>query len=377
MPAGKSLLGPAHRFTALDSLRGIAALGVAVHHIQASTGPASWALFVNGGLFVDFFFVLSGFVIAGVYGERLTEGFSLLKYAVLRIGRVWPLHAFMVLAGLALEMLSLVVGQHGLSASAPFSGLHDPLHFITALFLLDGWIPDWTNYYSRAGWTISVEILLYALAGLAFRFGRAGLALFAALAALALLAMLQGWQAPLATFAVQRGLMGFALGTGCWFLHQKIGAARIALPGLLEAISLGLLFITIAYPPPYATIATIVPSALVVLVFAQQQGAVSRVLSRNPWVWLGQVSYALYMVHAMVKGRAIDALVLLSKGSAAPLAEWAMDGTVPVKRIILAPLPSTLVQLAIVALMLLAAQLAHIWIEEPARQWSRRLASRL
>ena len=366
-----------HRFTALDSLRGIAALGVAIHHIQASSGPASWALFLNGGLFVDFFFVLSGFVIAGVYGERLGAGFSLLKYAVLRIGRVWPLHAFMVLAGLALELLSLVIGQHGLSASAPFSGLHDARHFVTALFLLDGWIPDWTNYYSRAGWTISVEILLYALAGVAFRFGRAGLAVFASLALLALAATLTGHEAPLATFSIQRGLMGFALGTGCWLIHLRLGAARLALPGLLEAVSLSLLFTVIAWPPPFAAIATIVPSALVVLVFARQQGAVSRMLCTGPWLWLGQVSYALYMVHAMVKGRAIDALMLLGTWSGAPLAQWAMDGETPVKRIILAPLPSTMVQLAIVALMLAAAHLAHVWIEEPARQWSRRRAAHL
>ena len=56
----------------------------------------------NGGLFVDFFFVLSGFVIAATYGDRLAQGFSLLRYAVLRLGRVWPLHIVMVLAGLSL-----------------------------------------------------------------------------------------------------------------------------------------------------------------------------------------------------------------------------------------------------------------------------------
>ncbi|MEQ1497751.1 MAG: acyltransferase [Novosphingobium sp.] len=367
---------PANRFTALDSLRGIAALGVAVHHIQATSGPASWALFVNGGSFVDFFFVLSGFVITGVYGERLAEGFSLLKYAVLRLGRVWPLHLFMVFAGLSLELLSLVVGSHGLSASAPFSGLHDPLHFITALFLIDGWIPNWTNYYSRASWTISVEILLYALAALALRYRRVGPALFGVLALLGLFAMLQGWQAPLASYAIQRGLTGFALGMACWYAHLRLGQARLAQPGLLEGAALGCLFVAIAYPPQFPTLAVIVPSALVVLVFARQQGAISRVLCTGPWVWLGQVSYALYMVHAMVKGRAIDALVLLSRYSGMPMADWSWDDMVPVKRIILAPLPSTLVQLGIVAAMLLAAHLAHVWIEEPARQWSRRYAAR-
>ncbi|MGB7654771.1 MAG: acyltransferase [Novosphingobium sp.] len=367
----------AHRFTALDSLRGIAAMGVAVHHIQATHGPASWALFVNGGQFVDFFFVLSGFVIAGVYGERLADGFSLLKYAVLRLGRVWPLHAFMVLLGLAVELLSLVIGQHGLSASPPFEGLHDPLHFVTALLLLDGWIPDWTNYYSRASWTISVEVVLYALAALALRYHRAGLSLFAVLALLALGAMLQGWQAPLATHAIQRGLTGFALGMACWYAHLRLCAARLPLPSILEGVSLGCLLVAIAYPPSYPTLAVIVPSGVVVLVFARQQGAISRVLCASPWAWLGQVSYALYMVHAMVKGRATDMLVLLSKYSGVPMADWSWEDMVPVKRIILAPLPSTLAQLSIVALMLLAANLAHRWIEEPARQWSRRLAARL
>ena len=41
--------GASHRFAALDALRGIAALGVALHHIVAVNGPASWSLLRNGG----------------------------------------------------------------------------------------------------------------------------------------------------------------------------------------------------------------------------------------------------------------------------------------------------------------------------------------
>ena len=369
---------PAHRFTALDSLRGIAALGVAVHHIQATSGPATWPLFAHGQLFVDFFFVLSGFVIAASYGERLAKGFPLRRFAVLRVGRVWPLHAFMVLLGLALEVLSLAIRPRGLSASAPFTGLNDPLHAFTALFLLDGMIPGWSNYYSRAGWTISVELLLYALAALAFRRGRSGLIAFAVLAIAALAAMFAGCDAPLATNAVQRGLTGFALGTACWFVHRRFEGEGLPMATLAEAAALLALLTVIAFPPgPFPTLPVIAASALVVLVFAQQQGTISRVLCRNPWVWLGQVSYALYMVHAMVKGRAIDIAILASQSFQMPIAQWSIDGDTPVKQLTLAPLPSTLLQLVIVALMLLAAHFAHRWIEEPARQWSRRLAGRL
>ncbi|WP_454616650.1 hypothetical protein [Bradyrhizobium cenepequi] len=43
-------------------------------------------------LFVDFFFVLTGFVIASNYRSRLADGFSAGRFLVLRLGRIYPLH---------------------------------------------------------------------------------------------------------------------------------------------------------------------------------------------------------------------------------------------------------------------------------------------
>ena len=369
--------GASHRFAALDALRGIAALGVALHHIVAVNGPASWSLLRNGGLFVDFFFVLSGFVIAAAYGERLAQGFSLVRYAVLRVGRVWPLHAVMVLAGLGLEVLAWLFGSQGLSAYAPFSGTHSLGHAFTSLLLLDGYFPDRTNFYSGAGWSISVELLLYALAALAFRGGKWGMAALMGAGVLGLALHLAELDLPGLTTMVQRGLAGFALGTLCWFIHRRF-TVRLRAPSLIEGLTLGGLFLAIALAGNTTDAALIiVPAALVVLVFAREQGALSQMLQTAPFEWLGRISYSIYMVHAMVQARIMDLLLLVSRGAEVPYAVYDLSGPVPVKRMLLGPLEATLVQTAMIALVLVVAHFAWRWIEEPARQWSRRLAARL
>src|SRR5687768_5675625 len=81
------------RFIALDSLRGIAAVGVMLFHMGNIGWLGGFHAIQNGWLLVDFFFVLSGFVIAASYGERLAQGYSVGKFMALRFGRVVPLHA--------------------------------------------------------------------------------------------------------------------------------------------------------------------------------------------------------------------------------------------------------------------------------------------
>jgi peptidoglycan/LPS O-acetylase OafA/YrhL len=366
------------RFLALDSLRGIAAVGVALFHIQAVAGPSTLPVFRNGNLFVDFFFVLSGFVIAASYGERLAHGFGMARYMALRVGRVWPLHLFMVGAYLALELVSVAIGSFGLAPGAPFTGTHSLGHLFTGIFLLDGYIPERGNFYSGAGWSISVELLLYVLAALAFRRGRTGLALLFALGGIALAARIAGIDWPLFTRAVQRGLAGFAAGTACWLLHQHLRARRLPLPGLAEVAALASLFAFLWFAERHDYSALVVlPAALTVQVFAREEGALSRMLRGWGWGWLGRLSYAMYMVHAFVFSRVLEALILLGRKTGHTWAIYMMDGSVPIKRIVLPLVPSTLLQLAMIALALAASWLAWRWVEEPARQWSRARAATL
>ena len=80
---------PRVRFEALDSLRGIAALGVAWGHFYGppiAGGTRQFAFY----LLVDLFFVLSGFVLAHRYlDEMLDRRVTLKEFAVHRFARLW------------------------------------------------------------------------------------------------------------------------------------------------------------------------------------------------------------------------------------------------------------------------------------------------
>jgi peptidoglycan/LPS O-acetylase OafA/YrhL len=80
---------PSRRFAALDGLRGVAAVAVVLYHIGTATGRARLA--PHGYLAVDFFFVLSGFVLAYAYGERLESGAMTARgFLLARYRRLWP-----------------------------------------------------------------------------------------------------------------------------------------------------------------------------------------------------------------------------------------------------------------------------------------------
>jgi peptidoglycan/LPS O-acetylase OafA/YrhL len=93
---------PRHRFAVLDGLRALAALMVVADHVNS---PTVQALTPHRGMAVDFFFVLSGFVVLHAYGERLAgpRRIGVLHFMRIRLVRFWPmlLAAFVLAAFVA------------------------------------------------------------------------------------------------------------------------------------------------------------------------------------------------------------------------------------------------------------------------------------
>ena len=375
--SGPILAEAKHRFTALDSLRGIAAIGVLLHHLPANNGLATLPLAQMGSLFVDFFFVLSGFVIACSYGDKLAGTFPLRRFAVLRLGRILPVHLVMIGLFALMEVAAWVIGSGGLSLRAPFAGTHSPAHLFSAVFLLDGYIPHRQNSFNGVSWSISVELFLYALAALAYRSGgRVWLLAACGLGALVLHSQWITW--PVLTTDLQRGLTGFAAGALCWELFRRREGSALPAATLLECLSLTALFLFVWFSAQIGHPEWIfVPALAVVWTFAYQAGAVSRLLVMRWPVWLGAISYSLYMTHVMVLGRAADMVLIASRLTGQRLASYGYVGEIPIKSIELPLLPALVVQLGIIGAALVVAHWCWRLIEEPARQWSRRYASTL
>lgn len=88
------------RFAAMDGLRGVAALAVVLFHSYEGGG-----YLVNGPLAVDFFFILSGFVVAFSYEERLRTTMDTKTFIVSRLIRLYPMLLAGAFGGLAIALI--------------------------------------------------------------------------------------------------------------------------------------------------------------------------------------------------------------------------------------------------------------------------------
>jgi len=367
------------RYEALDSLRGIAACGVVLFHLHSTGLITNAALVRRSWLFVDFFFVLSGFVIAAAYGEKLRRGFPLRAYLLLRVGRLYPLHLFMLAALVAFELAMLAFDVRGNTGRGPFDASRSLPFLAAQIGLVQIFVPGASLSWNGPAWSIAAELWTYLIAALGLVLLKERFRLL--LVALVLVAPLLflglgredlgggGW------LALVRCLFGFSLGMLAFDLHQRWRA-----PGgtAVELVALGLCAAAIALLPawPWLFFSPFL-FAGVILVFAREAGAASALLRTRPFRALGTWSYSIYMVHSFVLLLFLNGLDYGSRWLGAPLiAERPIEGGLVQVIGGSGPLPDLLV-IAALASVVLAASLTYRWIELPFREASRRRAERI
>ncbi|RYY31514.1 MAG: acyltransferase, partial [Sphingobacteriaceae bacterium] len=160
------------RFEVLDIFRGIFSSLVVFFHMSAfSDSPVINNEFVyNADLFVDFFFVLSGFVIAYSY-QFITTANDLRKFFRKRFFRLYPLH-FIVLMLFVLIELSKHFAANYVQVNQLDNQANNITTFLSNLFLLNSVKLPGVNdvSWNIASWSISAEMIAYFAFGLAVIF---------------------------------------------------------------------------------------------------------------------------------------------------------------------------------------------------------------
>jgi peptidoglycan/LPS O-acetylase OafA/YrhL len=369
------------RFAVLDALRGLCACFVCLFHFQANSFVVDWEFIRQSWQFVDFFFVLSGFVIAANYRGRLAGHMPTARFMLLRLGRIYPLHAFMLGIFVAVELGALVLGHGGGGRRALFNESHSLGAIFTNLLLIQNFGIEGRLTWNHPAWSIAVEIWAYLLFALAVRACGRGLdaaLVIAVIVAPLLLLALAGSINVTWDYGLIRCVYGFALGVLCWSAWQRWGEVWLRHTTGWTAIEVAatlavVMFVTYAGPTAWNLLGPLL-FAVALLIFAREGGALSSILARPLPLLLGTLSYSIYMVHTIVQSRFDDALMVLGSWVGMPLTTRVVDdGRVS----ILAgadPVQGTLLTIVMLVLVVAISWLTYQHIERPGQRWSRRVA---
>lgn len=284
----------------MDGMRGVAALAVVVHHAAPATG--SYQLLRSGYLAVDFFFMLSGFVLARAYEDRFARGLATRTFLLIRWRRLWPVLAVGILIGGALQIAS------GKPVNAVAVVALREMLFVPRLagnkgvYFLDG-----------VQWSLLFELLAnVAHPSILRRLGRRALSLFTLL--------MFGW---LSAFALSSGsaavgsvgsdfvggvprvMFAYSAGVLIYRLMDVGLFSKAALPGVVPIILLPVLLILAGFMRTFlpgvgvdlVVVGLFIPALLIAGAKARLNGWL-----RGAGKLLGSLSYPLYAVHLPIIG---------------------------------------------------------------------------
>jgi peptidoglycan/LPS O-acetylase OafA/YrhL len=375
-PAGPR--GAPH-FAALDSLRGVAALSVVLFHLKWRSVVESANYVRNSYLMVDLFFVLSGFVVFYAYGDRIKALPDAARFMWLRFWRLYPLHFAMLLVFLAIECLKgFAQWRYGIIADTPAFSTNNLSSFIGNLFLVQT-LPIFPSLtYNAPAWSISVEFFTYIVFALLMMWAggkRAALLGFAAIFVLSMGALVWlGWNFSkfADNFRFAHCLAGFFLGALTFAFYQHLQSADRAksnskFAGWLALAVIAGFIVFLEFKQPGFSDLVVYPfaAAMILAVALAPADGPTRFLNSAPFVWLGTVSYSIYMVHASIEWIMNQILRHMTHARE----DWS-----PLRR---APTIETngavglCAVIATVALVLIVSHFTYAWIEKPFRDWSK------
>jgi peptidoglycan/LPS O-acetylase OafA/YrhL len=320
---------PLKRFEVLDSWRGICAATIVLYHVPQFFLFSNLAVIRSGWLFVDFFFVLSGFVSIHTYGSQITSFGNASRFIRRRFFRIYPLHFCTFSAFFALIVIldtARLIGSMRFPEVIHASNAFSDLSFEkigSHLVLLQGFVGNSDDVgFNIPSWAISVEFWTYIVFAIScLILGRKLFLgeLVLTFACLLLLFILSG--AELEWYGnMLRCIAGFSLGATAYLLLMRLDAYKrnalsdswqpnVLIMTVLEIVVVAetLLFVWLASQRTKTdhTIHDLqwlspIVFAQVIAVFSFGVGMISRALKGGIVRRAGTYSYSTYMIHSFI-----------------------------------------------------------------------------
>jgi peptidoglycan/LPS O-acetylase OafA/YrhL len=292
----------------LTSLRGIAALIVIffhAHHHFPSDDPKllTWIIY-NGFLAVDFFFIMSGFILAYTYSKKFTRFTSqdYRSFMLKRFARIYPLHFFILVLYISIPLILYLTGRD------IGGGRYDIDAFFAKLFLIDVW---WTGYqftWNIPSWTISSELFAYLLFPfIVIPFSRIGKPLIipVALCIPMMLAFLYDHfeygsiGEGIGDLGVIRGLLEFSLGMSVYYIVIKYQLTNTVVARSAVIVSVLLFYLCVTFDVQDFIYVPICFSMFLYGLLGYK-GLLHKFLENRAMVYLGDISYSVYLSHFFI-----------------------------------------------------------------------------
>jgi peptidoglycan/LPS O-acetylase OafA/YrhL len=257
--------------------------------------------FRGSWVFVEFFFVLSGFVLTHSLTVKGLPSFR--NYITLRFFRIYPLHLVMLLIFIALQLLKLYLETfNGFEfENEAFSGKNEVSEIIPNLLLIQAWTSFTEHSFNYPSWSVSIEFYLYILLYLLLFFFKR---LFA-LAFFSLIFISCSWiyfEFTFPVLSVKRGVFSFFSGCLLYLIYKRIPDYHLGyfLGSVIEVFLLFIVVFSVSSDVANKLILMPVLFMVVIFFYSKEVGVISKFLKAPLFQKMGELSYSIYMVHAAI-----------------------------------------------------------------------------
>jgi peptidoglycan/LPS O-acetylase OafA/YrhL len=306
----------------LTSLRGIAAMMVLLGHLRHDLFyffdfGIFKNLFIEAGLYVDLFFVLSGFILAYNYSHIFSfygVGSKVKSFLIARFARVYPLHILILCILLLLLSIKYVINEiANLSEDYLFLEGRNFAGFLANVFLIQ--IVHEQFSWNPPSWSISTEFFAYLVFPLLFlkRLNIQSWILIFLLFSGLIVFLYSFSEATSFPFNLIRCIYEFILGVALFQIWRRIKKFSNSLLSLFQIICFIVPFVAIILNWPTALV--VLSWIFLVISLATNHGVLARAMAWKPFHFIGQISYSIYMIHWLVIMLASDISNLVTKFS--------------------------------------------------------------